>query len=179
MVNSDFCARILPGKEGEAIKLLEKLYDEIGGTNFQYSMVEDEIEAQYADDKKISIIYSLFSIIAIVISCMGLFSLSLYDVQRRRGEITLRRVNGASVKQITLMLLQKYYLLLTIAVVIAFPMATFGINWYVADFAHRAPLSWWIFAIAIVITAAISLFTLIFQIRKAANTNPVEAIKLS
>lgn len=179
MVNSDFCARILPGKEGEAIKLLEKLYNEIGGTNFQYSMVEDEIEAQYADDKKISIIYSLFSIIAIVISCMGLFSLSLYDVQRRRGEITLRRVNGASVKQITLMLLQKYYLLLTIAVVIAFPMATFGINWYVADFAHRAPLSWWIFAIAIVITAAISLFTLIFQIRKAANTNPVEAIKLS
>lgn len=177
VMGADFCAQIIAGRQAEAVAFIEKLYKEVGGLNFKYTMVEDEIAANYADDKKIALIYTIFAFIAIVISCLGLFSLSLYDVQRRTREIALRRVNGASVSEITAMLLRKYYGLLLLSFVIAMPAAWWAVEWYVADFAHRAPLSWWIFAAAGLITAAISLLTLIFQTRAAATKNPCETIK--
>lgn len=172
-----FMASVIPGKKQEAIAFLEKLHNEMIGGEFEYAFLEDEIKILYQDDKRVTIIYSVFALIAILISSMGLFGLSLFDVQHRYREIALRKINGATVSIIMRMLLRKYYLLLGIAFVIATPLSLLTIIKWQEDFANKTPLSWWLFVVAALGTAAISLATLIFQIRKAANSNPMDILK--
>ena len=89
-------AAISPGYRQEAILFLEKLHNEIGQGDFEYTFVSDEIEELYNKDKQVAIIYSVFALIAILISSLGLFGLSLFDVQQRYREIAIRKVNGAT-----------------------------------------------------------------------------------
>jgi len=170
-------AVIVPGRTQDAIEFLQKLHDETVGGEFSYSFVEDEIRVMYAEDKKIATIYSIFTFIAIFISALGLFSMSLFDIQQRRREIAIRKVNGASVYDIIRLLLKKYFLSLAISFIIAAPAAMLAINRYLEDFAKKASVSWWLFAAAVTVTAGISLLTLIYQTHKAANQNPAEVMK--
>lgn len=170
-------AHIVQGKHQEAIRFLQKLHEETVGGEFIYSFVEDEIEAIYQEDKKVTNIYTTFAFIAILISSLGLFGLSLFDIQQRYREIAIRKVNGATTNIIMQMLLRKYYRLLAIAFIIATPIAWLGIHKYLENFAHKASISWWLFAIALLVTGSISLLTLIWQIRRAARMNPAIAIK--
>ena len=170
-------ASIVPGRTQEAIAFLQNLHDETVGGEFSYSFVEDEIREMYKEDKKIATIYSIFTFIAIFISVLGLLSMSLFDIQQRRKEIAIRKVNGATATDIIRLLLKKYFWSLVISFFIASPVAILAINRYLEDFAHKAPVSWWLFAVAIVITAGISLLTLIYQTLKAANRNPAEVVK--
>ena len=170
-------ASIVPGRTQEAIVFLRNLHDETVGGEFSYSFVEDEIREMYKEDKKIATIYSIFTFIAIFISVLGLLSMSLFDIQQRRKEIAIRKVNGATATDIIRLLLKKYFWSLVISFFIASPVAILAINRYLEDFAHKAPVSWWLFAVAIVITAGISLLTLIYQTQKAANRNPAEVVK--
>lgn len=170
-------ASIVPERRQEAIQFLKKLHAETVGGEFEYTFVEDEISAMYEKDRLITRIYSVFALISILISSMGLFSLSLFDIQQRYKEIAIRKINGATTKVITNLLLQKYYRLLGLAFVIATPLSWLAITKYLENFANKASLSWWIFVVAFLITAGISLLTLIWQIHKAAGTSPVQAIK--
>ena len=170
-------AHIVPGKRQEAILFLQKLHEETVGGEFFYSFAEDEIKAIYKEDKKVTSIYTTFALIAILISSLGLFGLSLFDVQQRYREIAIRKVNGATTAIIMQMLLRKYYKLLAIAFLIATPVSWLAIHKYLENFAHKASISWWLFAVAIVITGSISLLTLIWQTRRAARMNPAIAIK--
>ena len=172
-----FIAYIPDGKEQEAIAYLKQLYEETEGDEFEYTFVSDEVRNMYDKDKQVTGIYTVFAIIAILISSLGLFGLSLFDVQQRYQEIAIRKVNGATTFSMMKMLLLKYYMLLGIAFLVAAPIAWLAISRYLEDFAHKAPVSWWIFAVALLITAGISLATLIWQIRKAAQTNPAKAMK--
>ena len=108
---------------------------------------------------------------------MGLFSLSLFDIQQRYKEIAIRKINGATTGIIIKLLLRKYYRLLGLSFIIATPVSWLVITRYMEHFANKAPLSWWLFAVAFLLTGGISLFTLIWQIRKAAGTNPAIAVK--
>lgn len=170
-------AAITPGKTQEAIQFLKKLKEEIVGGEFSYSFVEDEVKNMYSEDKKTAMIYSVFAIMAILISSLGLFGLSLFDVQQRYREIAIRKINGAQVSKIILLLLRKYYILLLVSFIIAIPLSYFAIRQYLENFAYKAPISWWIFVFAAVITSAISLSTLLYQVRKAANSNPANVLK--
>jgi ABC-type antimicrobial peptide transport system permease subunit len=120
----------------------------------------------------VSRIYVTFAIIAILISCLGLFALSLFDIRQRYREIALRKINGATAKDIRHLLLKKYVYLLAIAFVIAVPLVFFVISKYMESFVHRTAISWWLFAISAIIVAAISLITLLWQIKKAMKVNP-------
>ena len=170
-------AAIAPGRTQDAIEFLRNLHDETVGGEFSYSFVEDEIREMYKEDKKIATVFSIFTFIAIFISALGLFSMSLFDIQQRRKEIAIRKINGATVMDIIRLLLKKYFMSLLVSFVIAAPVAVFAINRYLEDFANKAPVSWWLFAIAIVTTAAISLLTLVYQTQKAANQNPADVVK--
>ena len=170
-------AAISPGRKQEAIRFLQDLHSKTVGGEFEYSFVEDEYKAIYSKDKQIVLIYGTFAGIAILIASLGLFSLSLFNIQQRFREIAIRKVNGADVSSIMRMLLQKYYRLLAIAFCIAVPIAWLAVHKYLEGFVHKTDISWWLFAIALLITACISLLTLIWQIRRAARMNPVHAIK--
>ena len=111
------------------------------------------------------------------ISSLGLLSISLFDIRQRYREIGLRKVNGAQATDIYPLLIKKYLSVLAIATLISIPVSWGAITLYLQDFAHKAPITFDLFAIAVIITAIISLLIIIWQIHKAANVNPAEVVK--
>jgi len=171
-------ASIVPGKRKEAIEFLETLFHEINGDGeFNYSFVKDEITALYHDDRRATRIYVAFAIIAILISCLGLFGLSLYDIRQRYREIALRKVNGATARDVFRLLLRKYCYIFGISFIIASGISYILIQKYMEGFYYHAPLSLWIFLTAGILVALISLCTLWWQIRKAIRINPAKVLK--
>ncbi len=170
-------AKIAPGKKQEAIEFMRRLHEEMVGGEFTYTFVEDDVKALYAEDRKVATVYGIFTGIAIGISVLGLFSLSLFEIQQRKREIAIRKVNGATTGDVLRLLLKRYLYLLLVAFVIAVPIAWFAIQRYLEGFAHKTAVSWWIFAIALLVTAGVSLLTLIRQTRKAASADPARVIR--
>ena len=170
-------AAIAPGKRPEAIAFLHDLHDATVGGEFSYTFMEDEVAELFEEDRKVAVVYSIFTGIAVLISALGLFSMSLYDIQQRRREIAIRKVNGATTPVVIRLLLRRYIVLLVVSFVIAVPVALLAIQRYLQGFAYKATVSWWIFALALAVTAGISLLTLIWQTAKAANANPADVIR--
>lgn len=170
-------ARISSGHQTEAIAFLEKLHHETADGAFNYTFAEDEVKNLYKLDKQTAIVYSFFACLAVIISSIGLFGLSLFDIQQKYREIALRKVNGATIKEILPLLLQKYIRLLAISFIIAIPISYAGIVVYLENIAYKASVSWWLFAIATIIVSLISILTLCYQVVKAVRINPAEVIK--
>jgi ABC-type antimicrobial peptide transport system permease subunit len=171
-------AQFINSKENEAIAYLDDIYKEINNdAEFEYSILEEEIEDIYSEDKRVKSVYVLFSIIAILVSCLGLFSLSLYDLQQRHREIALRKINGATNRDIMNLLLNKYMFVLLVSFLISIPLSYISIHKFLENFVFKAVISWWIFALSGIIVTGVSLLTLTWQVTKAMRINPVESIK--
>ena len=167
-----------PGKKKEVIDFLRNLeYKLYGSEDFEYTFLEDDIKAMYTQDRQTATIYSIFASIAIIISSLGLLGISLFDIRQRYREIAIRKVNGASAKDLYRLLFRKYITVLIIAFVIAIPLACYLINTYTQDFAVRAPVSIDIFIISLLLVIIISLGALAYQIQKAAHINPTQIMK--
>lgn len=175
---SDFLVRYQPGKQQEVIKVLTKLRNEVSGEGeFSYTFLEDDIAQRYENEQRIVRIYLTFAALAIAVSCLGLFGLSLFEIRLRYREIALRKAHGAGVSDIVRLLLKRYSLLLGGSALIAFPLSVFFIHKYMEDYAYRTPLSGWIFLVALFIIATISAGVLFWQVHKAANINPATVMK--
>jgi ABC-type antimicrobial peptide transport system permease subunit len=170
--SSPVIASFAPGRRQEVIAFMKNLHEELVGGEFTYTFVEDEIAALYREDRKIALIYSLFTGVAILVAMLGLVGMSLFDIRQRRREIAIRKVNGALLKDVIRILLKKYFILLAVAFALSVPVAWYAISRYAEQFAYRTSLSWWLFAVALAAVALISLLTLISQARKAGNENP-------
>ena len=167
-----------PGKKKEVIDFLRNLeYKLYGSEDFEYTFLEDDIKAMYTQDRQTATIYSIFAGMAIIISSLGLLGISLFDIRQRYREIAIRKVNGASAKDLYRLLFRKYITVLIIAFVIAIPLAYYLINTYTQDFAVRAPVSIDIFIISLLLVIIISLGTLAYQVQKAAHINPTQIMK--
>ena len=167
-----------PGKKKEVIDFLRNLeYKVYGSEDFEYTFLEDDIKAMYTQDRQTATIYSIFAGMAIIISSLGLLGISLFDIRQRYREIAIRKVNGASAKDLYRLLFRKYITVLIIAFVIAIPLAYYLINTYTQDFAVRTPVSIDIFIISLLLVIIISLGTLAYQIQKAAHINPTQIMK--
>ncbi|HBB91346.1 MAG TPA: hypothetical protein DC042_06425 [Bacteroidales bacterium] len=176
--DNDLMVEIAMGKEAESIEYLRALYKKVNpGMTFSYQFVKDEIAKLYTEDKKLVLVYSIFAIIALIISSLGLFSFSIYDVQQRFKEIGIRKANGSGTWETVFYLTKHILVLLAIAFVIAVPVAWYGILKYLDGFANKAPVSWWIFVLAGLFTLLISILTVIWQSYRAASRNPVEALR--
>ena len=114
---------------------------------------------------------------AILIACMGLFTLTVLSVLQRTKEIGIRKVNGAKVSEVMAMLNKDLVKWVGIAFVIATPIAWFAMNKWLENFAYKTSLSWWIFALAGILALGIALLTVSWQSWKAATRNPVEALR--
>jgi len=117
------------------------------------------------------------TVIAILISCLGLFGLAAFATTQRTKEIGIRKVLGASVKQIVGLLSKDFIKLVLIAIIIASPIAYYFMNQWLQDFAYRINIEWWIFALAGIIAIAIALLTVSYQAIKAAIANPVKSLR--
>ena len=169
---------VQPGKEKELLAYLRRTVKEIYGTEeFEYAWLSDVVKAQYAHDRKIATVYSVFAFIAIVISCMGLFGISLFDIRRRYREIAIRKVNGATLRDLYWLLGGRYLKVLLVSFVVAVPLAWVILYKYTEDFVLKAPLSPWIFVVALLLVAVISLGTLWWQVNRAVRINPADVMK--
>ena len=177
-MGSLFSVHIAPGKKQEAISFLTDWHKKLtGSSQFEYTSFEDEMAKLYAEDRKVATIYSSFALIAILVSAMGLFGLSLFDIRQRYREIALRKVNGATFKDIRKLLFIKYMRLLLLSFAVAAPIAYLFLHRYLQDYATHASISWWIFAVAAMLTMAVAMLTLLWQVQKASMLNPAEAIR--
>ncbi|HJP62356.1 MAG TPA: ABC transporter permease [Mucilaginibacter sp.] len=143
----------------------------------RYTFLDEQFAVMYADVQRTGSIFTSFAVLAIIIACLGLFALSAFMAEQRSKEIGIRKVLGASVRGITTMLSMDFIKLVIIAIVIASPIAWWGMNKWLQDFAYKIPISWWIFALAGVVSILIALITVSFQSIKAALMNPVKSLK--
>jgi putative ABC transport system permease protein len=145
----------------------------------RYTFLDEQFANMYADVQRTGSIFTSFAVLAVIIACLGLFALSAFMAEQRSKEIGIRKVLGATVSNITTLLSYDFVKLVLIAIVIASPIAWYGLNkWFLQDFAYKAPISWWwIFVLAGFTATFIALFTVSFQSIKAALMNPVKSLK--
>ena len=166
------------GKLPNLLNYLKEMMQEFYGTEtVEYTLLEDDVKALYKEDRKIASIYNIFAMIAIAVSCLGLFGISLFDIRQRYREIAIRKAHGAGMKDLYQLLFKKYLLVLGASFVVATPLAYYLIHQYTADFVVKAPIGVGIFVIALLLVAGISMGTLWWQIRKAANIDPATVMK--
>jgi putative ABC transport system permease protein len=144
---------------------------------FSYSFLDDRFEQVYVSEQKIEQVLTLFSSLTIFIACLGLFGLATYTAEQRTKEIGVRKVLGASVGSVVALLSQDFLKLILIALVIASPIAWWGMNQWLEDFAYKVTIDWWIFALAGLMAIGIALLTVSFQSVKAALTNPIKSLR--
>jgi putative ABC transport system permease protein len=144
---------------------------------FVYSFLDRDFQNNYEKDQRASVIVSLFTFIAILIACLGLFGLSAFSAEQRIREIGIRKVLGASVGNITSLLSKDFIRLVLIAIIIASPIAWFGMNKWLEDFAYKIQISWWMFASAGLLALFIALITVSFQAVKAGLASPVKNLR--
>lgn len=147
------------------------------GRPFDYFFLNDELDKLYKDENKLSKVAGLFSTLAIVVACLGLFALAAFTAEQRKKEIAVRKVIGGSVPQIIILLSKDFAKLIFIAFVIACPVGWVSINKWLQDFAYRVDLNPLVFAFAGLATLVIALLTISFQSFKAASANPSEVLK--
>ena len=121
---------------------------------------------------------TLFSILAIILSLVGVFGLVVFDTQYKRKEIAIRKVHGASISSILAMINKQYVYIVLSCFIIATPIAWYAIKRWLETFAYKTPLYWWIFALAFLIIMVITALTISFQSWRAANANPVNSLKV-
>ena len=146
-------------------------------TPLDFTFLDDKFRQLYNSEQQQSNLLTIFSCIAIFIACLGLFGLSAFTITQRVKEIGVRKVLGASVRQIVLHLSKDFLLLVLISAVIAIPLAGWSMHEWLADFAFHTEMSWWIFAAAGIIALIIAFVTISFQSIKAALANPVKSLR--
>ncbi len=147
------------------------------GKPFDYGFMDEQFNNLYSTEQQIGRISITFAILAILIACLGLFGLVTYAAEQRTKEIGIRKVLGANVSVIVSMIIKDFLKLVVIASLFAFPIAWWGMNKWLQNFAYRVGISWWIFLIAAMLAIVVTLATISFQAIKAAITNPVTSLR--
>ncbi|MDQ6482493.1 ABC transporter permease [Dyadobacter sp. LHD-138] len=168
-------------RQGDYPKLIsdfEKLWKKIGSdTPFTYSFLDQDFQRRYEKDQRTANIIAYFTFIAIVIACLGLFGLATFSAAQRTREIGVRKVLGASVAEIAGMLSKEFLVLILLAILIASPIAWFGMHRWLQDFAYKTEIKWWIFALSGLLTTVLAILTVSWQSIKAALMDPVISLR--
>jgi len=144
---------------------------------FHYSFLDQDFQRNYEKDQLTSRIVLNFTVITILIACLGLFGLAAFSAEQRTREIGIRKVLGASVANIAALLSKDFMRLVLIAIVIASPLAWYIMNQWLQNFAYKVEVSWWMFAATGIVAVFIALATVSFQAIKSALANPVKSLR--
>ncbi|SHO62486.1 ABC transporter permease [Algoriphagus zhangzhouensis] len=144
---------------------------------FIYSFLDEDFNTQYESDFRFRKIFTTFSVLAIFIACLGLLGLATYTAEQRTKEIGVRKVLGANTGSIVALLSKDFIKLVLVAIVIATPLAWYGMNKWLEGFAYQSQVHWWVFLIAGILAVVVALVTISFQSIKAASMNPVKSLK--
>jgi len=170
--------KVNPENIGTTITVIKAKYSKFfPGNVFDYYFLDEKFNEQYKDDQLFGKAFSIFAAFAIFIACLGLLGLSLFATTQRTKEIGVRKVLGASVANIVMLLSKDFIRLVLIAFIISAPLAYYIMHTWLQDFAYRINISWWIFFAAGLSAVIIALVTISFQAIKAAIANPVKSLR--
>ena len=171
--------RLNPDKSiSENLALIEKIFkNNFPSIPFDYQFVDKEYAKKFESEERISSLAKVFTFLAIFISCLGLFGLASYVAEQRTKEIGVRKVLGASVSNLWMLLSKDFIKLVLVSLVIASPVAYYLMSQWLQKFTYRTTMSWDVFAIACFGALLITLITVSFQAIKAATSNPVKSLR--
>ena len=171
--------RLELGNENATINRIRRIFKDyfIEGTPFEFSFLSESYQDLYKSEQRVVALSKYFAGLAIIISCLGLFGLATFTAERRRKEISIRKVLGQSASQVTVMLSREFAKLVLVAIVIALPIAYLLTNNWLSGFAYRIPLKVWYFLGAGLVALVIAMMTVGSQAFRAANKNPVNALR--
>lgn len=144
---------------------------------FEYRFLDEQLGALYDSEENLGKIFGIFSLLAVVIACLGLYGLAAFSAEQRTKEIGIRKALGASVKNLVGLLSKEFLKLVIIANIIAWPVAWYAMNRWLENFAYRINIAWWVFILAGTLALAIALLTVAYQAIKAAVANPVKSLR--
>ena len=144
---------------------------------FEYQFLDEKVDSFYKDERQLSHLYKIFAVIAIFLSCLGLYGLVSFMAVQRVKEVGIRKVLGASVSSVIYLFSKEFIILVTIGFVIASPIAWYFMNKWLQDYVYRINISWWIFLAGGISAIVIALITVSFQAIKAAVANPVKSLR--
>jgi putative ABC transport system permease protein len=160
------------------IGFIESTWREVtNGKPFAFTFLDDTFQQQYAADEKRGLIFTVFSIACLVISCVGLFGLAAYTTEQRAKEIGIRKVVGASVSTIVKLFYSDFLKLVAVGVIIAFPASYFLMDGWMSSFAYQAGMSWINFILSAFITLLVTMGSISFYAIRAATINPAVTLK--
>ena len=170
--------RTKSGKTEATLKALEKIYHDLNPSfPFTYNFLDQTLASEYEGEQRIGSLFNIFAILAIAISCLGLYGLSAFMAEQRTKEIGVRKVLGASIFNIVYLLSTGFTKLILIATVIAIPIAWWAINNWLQSFAYHVQINWWIFVVASMAALAIGWATVSYESIKAAIKNPMRSLR--
>jgi putative ABC transport system permease protein len=170
--------KLAPGQINDVIGFIEEEWNiTVTDRAFEYTFLDENLNRQYQAEVKFGGVSLVFTALAIFIACLGLFGLATFTAQQRTKEIGIRKVLGASVSSITMLLSRDFLRLVLLSVVIASPLAYYVMYKWLESFAYRIDIPWWVFLVAGVIALLVALFTISFQSVKAALANPVKSLR--
>ncbi|MCE7065681.1 ABC transporter permease [Dyadobacter sp. CY326] len=170
--------RIQPAKTKEALAYINSVFKEFDPeAKLDFHFLDENFSQQYKAEQKQGSILLSFAVLAVIIACLGLFGLAAFAAEARTKEIGVRKVLGASVQNVVILLSTDFLKLVLIAIVIGVPIAAYAMQSWLQNFEYREHLSWWIFALSGFIALIIALATVSVQAIKAALSNPVEALR--
>jgi putative ABC transport system permease protein len=143
----------------------------------EYKFLDENFEAMYKAEDKLKSLLWIFTGIAIFVACLGLFGLAAYSAERRKKEVGIRKVLGATTPGVVLLLSKDFIKLVIVSLLIATPVAWYCMNQWLQSFSYRIDIGWWVFAVAAILAIGIAFATVSFQALKAALTNPVKSLR--
>jgi putative ABC transport system permease protein len=176
--NSHIHIKINNQNTAQSLKYIEDLWNELSPqTPFEYEFLDEIYGQLYKSEEELQEIFAGFSIIEIIIACLGLFGLVLNSTQQRSKEISIRKINGAKISEVMIMLNKNFIKWIVIAFIIACPIAWYAMHEWLNNFAYKTELSLWVFAFAGLLALVIALLTVSWQSWRAATRNPVESLR--
>ncbi len=170
--------RTTPANIQKVISSLQKTFGNIyGDYPFSYGFVNEDLSKLYVTEQRMGSLFNIFSVLSIIISCLGLFGLATFAAQRRIKEIGVRKVLGADEAGIVALLSKDFIKLVAVSLIIAFPVAWWAMNKWLDNFAYRINIAWWMFVAAGLGALLIAVVTVSFQAIKAAVANPVKSLR--
>lgn len=176
--NFEMAIRLTPGNTQNQIATLESIYKKYApGAPFEYSFLDQNFDLLFRAEQRMSTIILIFTLLAIGIACLGLFGLAAYVAEQRAKEMSIRKVMGASVSQVLLLLSKDFMILVVGAFVLATPLGLYLINTWLENFAYRISADVSAIVISGIAALLVAMFTISFQSIKAARENPVRAMR--
>ncbi len=176
--SNNLFVKMKPDHIPATVEFIDKTFKSFDpGLPIDFHFLDDDFDHLYQNEKRMSKIFGYFSLLAIIISCLGLIGLSLFMTELRTKEVGVRKVNGAKSIEIFSILSKEYLLWVLISILIIMPIAWYAMHRWLENFAYKTELSWWIFALAGLLALGIALLTISFQSWKAATKNPVESLR--